>query len=119
MPQRDGYIFRVDFTSALINGFSLEQHHSPDDKFQLDFTSANNGSSVLNPDCSGQYGGLWFKNVATNVHFVVGLGVHNWITWLDINEIRIGETFESVREEYYHYREAHDTNNSRCRCISP
>jgi hypothetical protein len=34
MIQGDRYLFRVDFRAALQHGFCLEQHHSPNDKFQ-------------------------------------------------------------------------------------
>jgi hypothetical protein len=118
-PQEDGYSFRVDFRAALLNGFCLEQHHSPDDKFQWNLTNSNEGFSVLTVDSSGQYGGLRFHNTESGEQFIVILGIHNWIVWLDITDIGTDETFEGVVEEYYHYRKPHDNNNRRCRCDSP
>jgi hypothetical protein len=119
MPQEDGYSFRVDFRAALVNGFHLEQRHSPDGNFQWNLANSNEGFSVLTLDSSGQYGGLRFSNTETGERFIVILGMHNWKVWLDITDIGTDETFEGVVEEYYHYRKAHDPNNTRCRCRLP
>jgi hypothetical protein len=45
--------------------------------------------------------------------------MHNWQPRLHITDIRANETFKSGVEEYYHYREAHNLENSRCRCTLP
>ncbi|KAK5558100.1 hypothetical protein LTR46_004279 [Exophiala xenobiotica] len=111
MPRKDGYSFRVDFRAALLNSFSLEQHYSPDDKFQWNLTNSTEGFSFLTVDCSGQYGGLRFNNTESGEEFSVILGIHNWKAWLDITNIGTNETFESVVEEYYHYRTAHVKHN--------
>ena len=118
MIQKDGYSFRVDFGAALRHGFCLEQHHSPDDKFQWNLMDSNEGFSDLTVDCSGQYGGLLFNNTESGEQFIVILGIHNWKVWLDITDIGTDETFKGVVEEYYHYHKAHDYNNSRCSCRS-
>lgn len=118
IPQTDRYSFRVDFRAALLNGFCLERHHSPDDKLQWNVTRSTEGVSVLTVDCSGQYGGLQFHNTESDEQFVVVLGIHNWKVWLDITDIGTDENFESVVEEYYHYRKAHDYDKDRCRCQS-
>lgn len=115
----DRYTFRIDFRDASLNGFSLEQRHFPDDKFQSKVTNSNEGFSVFSLDISGQYGGLLFNKIVSGEQFIVILGVHNWKPWLDITDISPDETFESVVEEYYHYRKAHDYNNRSCRCRSP
>lgn len=98
---------------------STEQHHGPDNGFQWNLTNSIEGFSDLTVDCSGQYGGLLFNNTESGEQFIVILGIHNWKVWLDITDISTDETFKSVVEEYYHYRKAHDNNNSRCRCGSP
>jgi hypothetical protein len=119
MIRKDKYSFRVDLRAALRHGFYCEQHHNPDDKFQRNSADPNGGFLDLTVDCSGQYIGLLFNNKKSGEQFIVILGVHNWMVWLDITNIGTKETFRSVVEEYYHYREAHDNNNSRCRCRSP
>lgn len=57
VPQGDRYAFRVDSKAALLLGFCLEQHHSPDEKFR--WIDLNDGFLILTLDASGQYGGLW------------------------------------------------------------
>jgi hypothetical protein len=118
MIREDEYSFRVDFRAALGHGFCCEGHYNPDDKFQWNSTDSNRGFLDLTVDCSGQYIGLLFNNTESSEQFVVILGIHNWKVWLDITNIGTDETFRSVVEEYYHYRKAHDNNNSRCRCGS-
>ena len=119
MIRVDGYSFRVDFKAILQHGFSLEQHHSPDDMDQWNLTNSDKGFSDLTVDCSGQYGGLLFSDKIWDEQFVVILGIHNWKVWLDITDVGTDETFESVVEEYYHYRKAHEKTKIRCRCALP
>jgi hypothetical protein len=117
-PQGDEYSFRKDFRAALLHGFCLKQYYSIDEQLNS-WKTLNDGLLVLTLINSGQYGGLWFKNAESGDQFIVVLGAHNYEAWLDITDIGVDETFESVVDEYYHFRKTCYDDNRICRCGVP
>lgn len=117
-PQGDEHSIQIDFRTALRQGFCLEQYYSIDDLLNR-WKSLDGGNLALTLITSGQYAGLWFKNAENGDQFTVVLGVHNWKPWLDITDIGVGESFESVVDEYYHFRKPCYNDNRICRCGAP
>lgn len=113
----------VDWKSALLHGFHVDQYRSPDDQRHWDMTSSAEGTSILNVDASGQYGGLQLTNLDSGETFILVLGVHNWRDWMDITSLGVNETFENAVDQYYHYREKQDHSGvnilTKCRCSMP
>lgn len=86
-------------------------------------TSSDVGTSTLNVDASGQYGGLQLASLESSETLLVILGMHNWKVWMDITTLGGSETFEDAVDEYYHHRERQDHSGAdmltRCRCRMP
>jgi hypothetical protein len=120
-PKDKAYSFRVHSANALLKGFYVRQHYSPDNRSQWTRPIHDAHFSILDVDATGVYSGLLFANVNSNAEFVLTMGVHNSKVWLGLSHVdtTIEKTFERIVDEYYHFSESHDRRRKWCRCAVP